>query len=464
MQALLNTNVYLLMIIAIVYLGALLLIIKLVHGGFKSKSIYHFKSDLKEVSKSEKSNIKNDKTEIFLGTSGKKKIYLKSNANNVYVCGTTGSGKTVTLSNFIKYGIDNNMPLLVIDGKGDTNEGSLFDIVKKLKGKKKLYVIDLNNPQKSDKYNPFSNTNYTVVKDMLINMTDWSEEHYKYNTERFMQRLVELLSKTGIPLSLKSIAQHMSTDHFEALSARLLKDEVITKQEHIDNLELAKYAHQIIMGASARFSTIIESELGVIFDDTGIDIKTALQERAIILFILNPLIYPELSTLVGRLITIDAKKAISYFYHERIDRGFFIFDEINVYASDTLLNLVNKSRSANITSILASQSLSDLEEHESEHFREQIIENCNNYIIMRQNSAKNSEIWANIIGTKETMNVTYQIKSDSYSTSDTGLGSARRTREYIYHPDEIKNLPVGAGYFVSKDNNFKTKIIINKPF
>ncbi|MDR1410402.1 MAG: hypothetical protein LBJ12_09150 [Oscillospiraceae bacterium] len=39
----------------------------------------------------------------------------------------------------------------------------------------------------------------------------------------------------------------------------------------------------------------------------GVDIYTALQERATILFILNPLIYPELSPLLGRL-SSGAKK------------------------------------------------------------------------------------------------------------------------------------------------------------
>jgi len=37
----------------------------------------------------------------------------------------------------------------------------------------------------------------------------------------------------------------------------------------------------------------------------------------------------------------------------------------------------------------------------NEVYKEQIIENCNNYIILRQNSGVNADYWANIIGTRE---------------------------------------------------------------
>lgn len=453
------------LIVSLFFIISVLIIIKIVIDNFGLENIYTFEDDLREIYKKNKIKMKKDEDSIYMGKSpDKKKIYLRSDSSHVYVCGTTGSGKTVTLSNFIKYGVDNNIPLLIIDGKGDTNENSLLDIVNKLKNDRKVYVIDFNNPNGSDRYNPFKDANYTVVKDMLINMSEWSEEHYKYNTERYLQRLIQLLCKSNIKLCFKSIVENMNSERFELLSASLLKSGVISKEEHINNLDLVKKSEKIIEGSVARFSTIIESELGQVFDEKGIDIYTAIKENAIILFILNPLIYPEVSTLIGRLITIDSKKAIGKLYSDKIERGLFIFDEINVYASKALLDLVNKSRSANITCVLASQSLSDLEESAGEFFREQVIENCNNYIIMRQNSAKNSESLANIIGTKETMNVTYQIESDNSITTDTGLGSARKTREYIYHPDLIKNLNRGSGFLISKDNNFKTKIIINKPF
>jgi len=401
----------------------------------------------------------------FIGTNASKKpISTPDNAKHIFVCGTTGSGKTVALSNYIKSGVEKDYPMMIIDGKGDTGDGSIYDIVKRLKGNKPLYVINLTTPLKSDFYNPFQNATPTIAKDMLINLTDWSEEHYKLNTERYMQRLLQLLVLNKTQLSFKNIISYMCLDKFTKLSGELLKRELIKKDEHLDNVAMTKGSGKIAESAFARFSLIAEGELGYIFNETGIDIYKALQEKAIILFILNPLIFPETSPLIGRLILIDCKKALSRLFGNNDNRIFFIMDEINSYASPVLIDLVNKSRSANITCILATQSLSDLDYASGEAFKEQIIENCNNYIVMRQNSSINAEHWANILGTRNTMEVTYQLQQKGLNTAETGFGSAKRVREFFYHPDDIKTLKTGIAILLSKDNNFHSKVIIHKPF
>lgn len=416
--------------------------------------------------KRDKKTFSKDTSGTFIGLAHKRPVYIPDNCKHCFVCGTTGSGKTVALSNFIKHGIDEDYPLLIVDGKGDMGKGSILEITKQFcKDKKKLYIVSLSNPELSVKYNPFRNASPTMCKDMLINMTEWSEEHYKLNTERYLQRLVILLQQNEIQLSFKTIIDNMAVERFNALSLNLLKSGEIDKQAHLLNLEISKVCGKIAQNASARFSTIAEGELGNIFADDGIDIYTAIKENAVILFVLNPLLYPEITPLMGRLILIDAKQAVNKCFGSGLERAFYIFDEINTYASTALIDLINKSRSANITSILATQSLSDLDFACNEAFKEQVIENTNNYIVLRQNSAVNSEHWANVLGTRNTIDVTYQLKqSGAFETTDTGLGSARRVREYYYHPDDIKVLQTGQGIFMSKDSNFHSKISINKPF
>jgi len=147
----------------------------------------------------------------------------------------------------------------------------------------------------------------------------------------------------------------------------------------------------------ARFATTAESEAGEIFNSHGVDVYTAIKEKANILIILDSLGKPELSKQVGRLAILDAKKAVSKLFLDKT-RKYFIFDEFNVYASNVAIDLLNKSRSANITCIPAFQSLSDLDKAGGVALRNQVIENCNNYIIMRQNSYDSSAEWEKVIG------------------------------------------------------------------
>ena len=167
--------------------------------------------------------------------------------------------------------------MLIIDGKGDIGKDSLLDIVRTLSSTRKVYVIDLNHPEASDKYNPFQNTGADIIKDMLINMTSWSEEHYKYNTERYIQRLSNMLELSDIKVSLSSLTKYIPIDAFKKLSKDLETGKKITKQEHTENLALAKASGEIAEGAAARFATIEESRLGAIFHESGIDIYTALK-------------------------------------------------------------------------------------------------------------------------------------------------------------------------------------------
>lgn len=407
----------------------------------------------KPVNRKESTYIGNDKQN--------RKIYCQDDSRHLFVVGTTGSGKTVLLSNFILSAVKKHYGLLLIDGKSDIGPGSMLSIVSEFceKYHRKWYVIDMNHPEQSAPYNPFLGANATIAKDMLINLTDWTEEHYKVNTERYLQRLIQMLLDSEEPLSLENIIASLPQEAFEALSLQLRQKDKISKQQHTDNRELAKACAKIAEGATARFATLQESQVGKIFRRDGIDISTALQEKAVILFVLNPLLYPETSAVLGRLALIDAKKAVSKLFGNQ-ERTFFILDEINVYASSILVDLINKSRSAGITCIPATQSLADLDINKEDKLKRQIIENCNNYVILRQNTYQSAEEMAKVIGTVERMKMTYQVSS----SESNGKGSARRVREFIVHPDEIKAQKTGEAIFVSRDNGSCVRLKVHKPF
>ena len=231
------------------------------------------------------------------------------------------------------------LPTFIMDGKGDMGEGSLLDIVQRLnQGRRKIYVISLSDPTNSDKYNPFLGASSAMATDMLINMTDWSEDHYKLNAERYIQRITQLMELAKVPFSFGRIITCMKPNKFTDMSNYLLKEGLISKEEHVDNLELLKGSGKVAQSSVAKFSTIAESQAGKILADDGINIAQALKENAIILFILNPMVYPVLSPALGRLVLIDSKIAIGELFQSKIPRTFFILDEISSYG-DTMARL-----------------------------------------------------------------------------------------------------------------------------
>ena len=254
------------------------------------RKVFNIRKEMRIIRRANKTNNKTRYTQpqggTLIGHAGRRPVYIPDDAKHVFICGTTGSGKTVALSNFIKRTIDKDYPALIIDGKGDTGQGSILDIINTLnhENKKKVYVINLSDPTNSDHYNPFKGASPTVAKDMIINMTDWSEEHYKLNAERYIQRTLQLLEIGNYELSFKRIIKCLNLDKFMLLSKTLLDGELITKTQHLENIELAGTSGKIAQSSIARFSTIAESEIGGIFASDGVDIAQALQEKAIILF------------------------------------------------------------------------------------------------------------------------------------------------------------------------------------
>ena len=79
--------------------------------------------------------------------------------------------------------------------------------------------------------------------------------------------------------------------------------------------------------------------------------------------------------------------------------------------------------------------------------------------MLRQNSYSSAEQWAKTIGTKEKMEMTFQTNQ----SEATGLGSAKRTRSFICHPDTVKSFSTGEGIFVSRDTGECERIKIAKP-
>ncbi len=189
-------------------------------------------------------------------------------------------------------------------------------------------------------------------------------------------------------------------------------------------------------------------------------LEKALGEKAVVYFCLQPLAFPAYAESLGKLIINDIKSLAAAQLESREPvKLYTIFDEFSVFAGDQIVNLINQGRSAGVHAVLSTQSLSDIERKGGEALLGQILNNCNNYLIQRQNNPKDAEILANVIGTHDGFQITSQV---STVAGGTGLGSVHETKEFIVHPDEIKRLGRGQAIFVNKQDFRVQRVMLRK--
>ncbi len=111
--------------------------------------------------------------------------------------------------------------------------------------------------------------------------------------------------------------------------------------------------------------------------------------------------------------------------------------------------------------MLSTQSLSDLaagRNRNADHFVNQVVGSCNNFILHRQNSPEDAAKLAELMGTRNTLEYTAQVSE----ASPTHMGTVRRSRGFNAHPDDIKALKTGEAYFYSKEDNKVRKTNIRR--
>lgn len=158
--------------------------------------------------------VKGDKEEgVMLGElsrqGSKKYCCLSPEELNKHVAliGTTGSGKTTTIYNFVEYAIVAKQALIVINGKGERLLNERIEQMARKSGRK-FYLFSTAGEARALAYNPFTTGDPTELTDKLMSLTDWSEEHYKLSAQRFLQLLFRAFQLKAITPDLSIITKY----------------------------------------------------------------------------------------------------------------------------------------------------------------------------------------------------------------------------------------------------------------
>lgn len=179
-----------------------------------------------------------------------------------------------------------------------------------------------------------------------------------------------------------------------------------------------------------------------------------------ILFSINSLKYPELAGSFGKIIIQDLKELTTLKpVNQKIN---VVLDEFNVFTSETIVNLINKSRSFNYQTFLSFQTINDLKTNNM-NLTDTIFGNVNTIVCYNIKDPNTAEYLSSVFGTQEAEKLTRQLDFKN-NTADMGL--VRSVDEFIVHPNDLKTLKIGECYLkttLPSGKLFIKKILVDPP-
>lgn len=366
------------------------------------------------------------------------KVYYDESSQNAMIFGTTGTGKTNTVMNIIKDSLLHGNQLLYVNGKGNLEDTK--QVIEMCKQNNKEYIFINIGEENEIKYNPFKNANATTIRDMLLSLSDWSEEHYKTNASAYYQVVLNLINLEKF-------------DIYKFLALLEEDDKLKEQQESKDINKWLKKANlnilnnkNVVSSSVSRIMQLFGGDGEKLFSSTGIDILEAIKQDKAVIINLNPNNYAETSKVLFRLITLDIRKSFDYL-DGNTNLITAIFDEFGTYANDEFINVLNQSRSSGYKIYPTAQSPADIKYTLGEDFLDRVIDNCNSFLFGRVNSPQSASYMADVIATVEKM----QITRVTNEMVEGDKGTAKQVHQYIYHPSDIKYLGKGELIYCCKD-------------
>lgn len=395
-----------------------------------------------------------------------KVLDMRSRAH-LFAIGTTGSGKTANILRYVENSIKKGQPTIIVDGKGGTKEHDLATVSQKLAKKygRKVYLINQSDLSNTDPYNPFGDLSATEVKDMLVSMSEWESDHYKNLASRYWQIMLSIMIEYNIITTFESIILFSEPKNFlkvldEIKKSGEIDDEKYRKAVNIANSEAGKQAEISI----SRSAVVYEGDGSKLFGDRdhlGFNMRSAFEENAVVIVLLNEFSYGDFARSTGQLVLEDIKSLISRLlsgeYEEQ--ETLLVLEELGVYVNNGIEGLLNRSRSAGVKTIVSMQTTADVDKVNPDLTR-QIIGNCNDFLIMRVSEQDSAETMAKLIGTEKGI----QKTSRTSEGMSTGESSNKLVDQFKISPNEIKNFPSLFGIYYTKNRpneikRFKTKFI-----
>lgn len=465
------------------------------------------KNRVKFLNKKQKEYRKKPSKEVFVGyTDFKERVELESKELNYHMLATggTGTGKTTLIASLMEAALQQEKPIIFMDGKGERKSMIEFKDLCEAYGRKVYLFSEMDELT----YNPIKNGTPTETRDKLMSLFSFSSEgdgaYYTDIASRYLQLVVKLIDAAGVPRDIKTIAKLTSfkymNDFFKEHSieeeieeefemeveevvveketaasqdddlsdfiatneskTKTVKKTIVEKRkrsvkrlqegmQRIKKILDEEFPEEIVEGCLTRLKMqlgeLLESDLGHLFveSENGIDLQKITDNNDVVIFSISGSRYADYIRKIGKMIILDVNSLVAYRQAKGRKSIFGVYDEFSAYGDRRIVDIVNKSRSAGFECIISTQTLSDIDAVDPV-MTEQIISNCNIIATGRINSSVDAERIAQVFGTYSDREITQQIeKKYPHIRYEADMGTVRDVERFKAHPSEIKDLQIG---------------------
>jgi type IV secretory pathway TraG/TraD family ATPase VirD4 len=370
-----------------------------------------------------------------------------SGGRHALVVGATGSGKTVTQTWIAVHAIEHGMGAIVVDPKGD---GSLREEVRRAALAAGRSFLEWT-PEGNCVYNPYARGGASEIADKALAGERFTEPHYLRQAQRYLGHVVRALHETSLEVSLRAIVDHLDPRRLEMLARGLSETDARATLAYLDSLSSRQQSE--LAGVRDRLAILAESDVGPWLDPQTasaerFDLLTAVRERAVVYFSLESDSRPLLAQMLGAAIVQDLQTAVAASQGRPVPT-LVVIDEFSAVATEQVVRLFGRARSAGFSLLLGTQELSDLRPPGRERLLEQVLGNLSVLIAHRQVVPASAELISSVAGATGAWRV---------SRHSDGRTTRTRTREPVLDPDRVMSLGRGWAAVLVLDDGASVRV------
>ncbi len=370
-------------------------------------------------------------------------------AAHALIVGATGSGKSTTLLTILTDHIAQGRPVVALDMKGSPAFARELGRAAAAAGR----GLRVWTPDGPSHWNPLAHGNATALKDMFISTERFSEPHYQRAGERYLQTVFSVLhaAHPDRPPQLDEVVWAMEPRRLAAYLRQVPPALAERVRDYLGGL--TRDQESAVGGLATRLAVLSESTAGPYLADgagPAFDLRAGLEGGDVLLVSINSSVYGKLAAQLGALAIQGLTSAAGYRLQDgggptgRYARPLpatVAIDEFSALGADNVLALLARGREAGVTTLIATQELTDLE-RAGRGFRDQVMGIVGLTLAHRQEVHASATMVSQLAGTEWVWAQTENVRG-LFPRRGLSQGTRRLEEQPVVHSNEIKRLTAG---------------------